>query len=99
MFHIVWILCWFIASVDWAVAFNRLKSVIDSYFNDLENTDCGGSSVDVLDESRDLDIYVQAAIAVVSCIPESVVCVCVCVCLCVVGEYVYVCISVQNKIC
>ena len=89
MFHIVWILCWFIASVDWAVAFNRLKSVIDSYFNDLENGDCG-DDVDVLDEDRDLDIYVQAAFAVVSCIPESVVwqsacvheCVCVCVCVC-----------------
>ena len=70
MFHIVWILCWFIASVDWAVAFNRLKSVIDSYFNDLENGDCG-DDVDVLDEDRDLDIYVQAAFAVVSCIPLS----------------------------
>ena len=75
------------------MAFNRLKSVIDSYFNDLENGDCGGN-VDVLDENRDLDIYVQAAIAVVSYISESVVCVWW-------GEmlYVYVCISVQNKIC
>ena len=52
------------------MAFNRLKSVIDSYFNNLEIGDCG-DDVDVLDEDRDLDIYVQAAFAVVSCISES----------------------------
>ena len=36
VFHIAWVLCWFIASVDWAAAYNRLivdiTSVIHSQF-------------------------------------------------------------------
>ena len=65
VFHIVWVLCWFIASVDWAVAFNRLKNYVRDYFEDLEHYDCLGSEFPAMDVEEDTGLYVQAAIAVV----------------------------------
>ena len=70
VFHIVWILCWFIASVDWAVAFNRIDQYLDDYMDDLQSNNCPGvanSSMSTTEEDRDSVIYVQAQIAVVSC--------------------------------
>ena len=66
-FHIMWILLWFIASVSWAVAFNRLDDRFDDYYNNLESSNCNGT-VDVLEFDRDTSIYAQAQIAVVSSI-------------------------------
>lgn len=64
VFHAVWVLCWFIASVQWAVAFNKLKSDIDDLSNSLKLFDCSGNAQDV-DRSNGSDLYVQAAISVV----------------------------------
>lgn len=64
MFHIVWVLCWFIASVDWAVAFNRLKNIISDQFDDLKDSQCLDAPAEDVDS--DTGLYVQAAIAVVS---------------------------------
>lgn len=69
-FHILWILMWFIASVGWAVAFNRLDDRLDYYYNDLKSSNCNGTT-DVSESDRDRIIYAQAQIAVVS----SILCV------------------------
>lgn len=66
-FHILWILMWFIASVSWAVAFNRLDDRIGTYYNALKSDDCNGTA-NVLEADRDNIIYAQAQIAVVSSI-------------------------------
>ncbi len=63
MFHIVWAICWFIASVEWAVVYNRLRDDFDGFLDDIKD-EChtlpqGGSF------SKFEDTYVQAAIAVV----------------------------------
>lgn len=71
-FHILWILMWFIASVGWAVAFNRLDDRIDTYYNALKSDNCNGTE-NVLEADRDNIIYAQAQIAVVSSI---YVCLC-----------------------
>lgn len=64
VFHVVWILCWFIASVDWAVASHKLDNYLDDYIDDLKSNNCLNATVNELD--RDEVIYVQAQIAVVS---------------------------------
>ena len=40
MFHVVWVLCWFIATVEWAVAQNILGGILESIVRDQlhENT-------------------------------------------------------------
>lgn len=58
---------WFIASVSWAVAFNRLDDRIGTYYNALKSDDCNGTA-NVLEADRDNIIYAQAQIAVVSSI-------------------------------
>ena len=63
----MWILLWFIASVSWAVAFNRLDDRFDDYYNNLQSSNCNGTA-DVLESDRDKGIYAQAQIAVVSSI-------------------------------
>lgn len=55
VFHIVWVVCWFIASVEWAVGYHRLRGelygVVQSFGSQCSNIVEG--------------LYVQAAIAVV----------------------------------
>jgi hypothetical protein len=67
--HVVWILCWFIASVDWAVAFYRIDDVLHNYMDSLESSECGGQNeseiIQVFENDRESVIYVQAQIAVV----------------------------------
>ena len=67
--HVAWIICWFIASVDWAVAFHRLDQVLNDYMDNLIKSDCAESNktLDVfpLEKDRESVIYVQAQIAVV----------------------------------
>ena len=62
IFHVAWTLCWFIASIEWAVAQNQLRDSINDVFkkysSDLHTT-CHPLTTD--DGS-----YVQAAIADVS---------------------------------
>ena len=65
VFHVVWVLCWFIASVQWAVAFNKLQSDFDDHFNSRKLFECSGQTEDV-DRNNGSDLYVQAAISVVS---------------------------------
>jgi hypothetical protein len=65
VFHVVWIFCWFIASVNWAVAFNRLENILDDLLDVFPEGDCDLSMYRVLDRDTDSAIYVQAQIAVV----------------------------------
>lgn len=65
VFHIVWVLCWFIASVGWAVAFNKLKDDLNDYLDDVQRRDCAYLIEDIIETDRDSAIYVQAQIAVV----------------------------------
>ena len=66
--HVMWILCWFIGSVDWAVAFHRLDNLLNDYMDDLEVSDCTRRNETVYVEEKDREpvVYVQAQIAVVS---------------------------------
>ena len=72
----VWILCWFIASVDWAVAFYRIDDVLHNYMNSLESSECGGQNeseiIQVFENDRESVIYVQAQIAVVRLFRDDV---------------------------
>ncbi len=61
MFSIVWAVCWFIASVEWAVVYNRMKDDFDGFL-DTAGDDCVDEQATF---SRYEDTYVQAAIAVV----------------------------------
>ena len=66
MFHVVVIICWFSASVNWAVAFNRLKKLLDDLLIILPAVDCDLGEYKVLNKDTDSAVYVQAQIAVVS---------------------------------
>lgn len=63
VFHVVWVICWFIASVEWAVVYNRMRDEFDGFLKDdkryCHNLDPRGE----FDGFE--DTYVQAAIAVV----------------------------------
>ena len=63
MFHVVWILCWFIAAVEWAVAQNILKGVMVSIVEDQLNDNCTTPYNSTTFETSG---YVQAAIGDVS---------------------------------
>jgi hypothetical protein len=65
VFHVVWIFCWCIASVNWARAFNRLENILDDLLDVFPEGDCDLSMYRVLDRDTDSAIYVQAQIAVV----------------------------------
>ena len=65
MFHVVWILCWFIASVDWAVAFNDMHDYLNNYMKNLKNSDCFPNNSNATVDDNNIQ-YVQAQIAVVS---------------------------------
>lgn len=67
VFHVVWILIWFITSVDWAVAFHRLDNLLKDYVNRLQISNCAGPDY-VIEYDRNEILYVQAQIAVVSSI-------------------------------
>ena len=58
----MWVFGWFVASVDWAVGFNRIRGLM----NDVLSNWCSGS------HNLQSDTFVQASIAVVS----TVDCVC-----------------------
>ena len=64
-FHAAWVLCWFIASVTWAVSFNHLRDMVGNVLSH------GGEPV-ICPENSESEIirgqYAQAAIAVVSCV-------------------------------
>ena len=62
IFNILWVLCWFIASVAWAVAQNDMRNYLNSTlaYNELKNLSC------VDDFSFRPGSYVQAAIGDVS---------------------------------
>ena len=66
IFHIVWILFWFIASVGWAVAFNRLDNLLSDFMDTVRDDDCASLINDLIEYDRDSAIYIQAQIAVVS---------------------------------
>lgn len=66
MFHVVWIICWFSASVNWAVEFNRLKNILDDLLIAFPQLDCDLELYKVLNKDTDSAVYVQAQIAVVS---------------------------------
>ena len=66
MFHVVWIICWFIACVDWAVAFPRLKRTLNQHLEILPLADCIRDPDVPFEKDTDSAIYVQAQIAVVS---------------------------------
>ena len=59
MFHVVWMLCWFIAAVEWAVAQNILNGVMVSIVEDQLKENCNTTSIETSG-------YVQAAIGDVS---------------------------------
>ena len=62
MFHVVWVLCWFIAAVEWAVAQNILNGLMDGVVKDQINDNCTSSYTSDLGSTG----YVQAAIGDVS---------------------------------
>ena len=66
MIHVVVIICWFSASVNWAVSFNRLKKLLDDLLIILPSVDCFLEEYKVLNKYTDSAVYVQAQIAVVS---------------------------------
>ena len=70
MFHVVWVLCWFIATVEWAVAPNILGGILESIVRDQLNENCTISN-----ETAEIGNtgYVQAAIGDVSKIVENVI--------------------------
>ena len=69
MFHIVWILCWFIASVAWVVAFNRLDELLNDYLDDVQRS---YSQQGIAEDGKDRAIYIQAQVAMVStCIMQA----------------------------
>ena len=80
MFHIVWVLCWFIASIEWAIGYRRLDDKFNQLANDTFNAVKDGCSPDASAATKSLSIDVQAAIGDV----RARVCVwCVCVRVCV----------------
>ena len=85
MFHIVWVLCWFIASIEWAIAYRRLDDKFIQLANDTFNAVKDGCSPDASAATKSLSIDVQAAIGDV----RACVCVwwrvCVHACVCVWG--------------
>ena len=62
MFHVVWMLCWFIAAVEWAVAQNILNGVMVSIVEDQLKENCTTHNSTSIETSG----YVQAAIGDVS---------------------------------
>ena len=67
IFHLLWLLCWFVASVQWAITYNNLKGLITDNMNDVARFQCSSSDgADILDRNNGAALYVQAAIAVVS---------------------------------
>ena len=67
MFHVVWILCWFIAAVEWAVAQNILGGILNDIVMNQLNENC----TEIADTGN--SGYVQAAIGDVSKIVENVI--------------------------
>ena len=69
-------MCWFIASVGWAVAFYRIDDVLHNYMDSLESSECGGQNeseiIQVFENDRESVIYVQAQIAVVRLFRDDV---------------------------
>ena len=68
-FHVVWVLGWFIASIDWAVGFNRVRGEMNNLLTGL----CGNSNYNLQP-----DTFVQASIADVSTfgpLIDNVVCI------------------------
>ena len=67
-FHVIWVLGWFIACVDWAVGFNRLRSLVNNVLDDAgrmcESTINGPTGTPAY--QRNPDTFVQASIADVS---------------------------------
>ena len=63
MFHVVWVLCWFIAAVEWAVAQNILNGVMVSIVEDQLKENC---TTPHNSTSIETSGYVQAAIGDVS---------------------------------
>ena len=63
VFHVVWMLCWFIAAVEWAVAQNILNGVMVSILEDQFNENCTTPYNSTTFETSG---YVQAAIGDVS---------------------------------
>ena len=62
IFHIVWVLCWFIASVEWAVAQNDLRKYLNGTLapEQVQLINCTSNL------TFDPGSYVQAAIGDVS---------------------------------
>lgn len=61
MFHVVWVLCWFITSVEWAVVQNQMRSYIKNVVgNIILANNCTRTSY------NEPGSYAQAAIADVS---------------------------------
>lgn len=62
MFHVVWVLCWFITSVEWAVVQNQMRSYIKNNVvgNIILANNCTRTSY------NEPGSYAQAAIADVS---------------------------------
>ena len=61
MFHVVWMLCWFIAAVEWAIAQNILNGVMVSILEDQLSENCTTNTTSI-----ETSGYVQAAIGDVS---------------------------------
>ena len=62
VFHVVWVLCWFIAAVEWAVAQNILGGLMVSIVEDQLNENCTTYNTTSFETSG----HVQAAIGDVS---------------------------------
>lgn len=60
IFHIVWVINWFIASITWAVVFNHLKNNTNGLLNMIQEDLCPDGANTIF-----RDTYVQAAIATV----------------------------------
>ena len=68
MFHVVWVLCWFIASVEWAVVQNEMRSYIKT--NIVQQKYLANNCTDPT--YNEPGSYAQAAIADVSFICYNV---------------------------
>ena len=57
---------WFVASVNWAVQYHKLKNLLRGVEIVLPELECDLQNYLVLESDSDSAVYVQAAIAVVS---------------------------------
>ena len=65
-FHVVWVLGWFIASVDWAVGFNNIRSLFNDVLTQQTKICPNIQTTTAPPYTKNPDTFVQASIADVS---------------------------------